>query len=101
MVRGTTPTHRFGLPVSASLISRLRLIYIQNNQIVLKKTESDMTVEDDTWSVKLTQEETFLFAAGIAEVKFRGKTIGGDVLSNDPEKPIRFVVFDSGDDEVL
>lgn len=61
MYRGTTPTHKFVLPFDCSLVGEIRVIYKQDDEIILEKKTSDCSLEDCTVCVDLTQEETFLF----------------------------------------
>lgn len=58
MIRGTTPTHIFELPIAASLIKEARITYQQGDEVVFEKTEADCTFADKSISVKLTQEDT-------------------------------------------
>ena len=57
MRRATTPRHEFTLPIDSTMIFKFLLTYTQDNKIILEKTESDMTVNGNVWSVELTQEE--------------------------------------------
>lgn len=61
MIRGTTPTHYFTLPFDTDKVKEIKIIYAQEEQIVLEKTIDDCTLEGNTASVKLTQEDTLLF----------------------------------------
>lgn len=87
MRRATTPTHSFTLPFDSSMVSRFLLTYQQRGQTVLEKTEDDMTVEGNTWSVKLTQEETKLFSPALdVTAQIRILTPGEDALASDTMK---------------
>ena len=61
MIRGTTPTHTFNIPFEASDIEAARIIYAQNDKEIFTKTVADCSLNGNSISVKLTQEETFLF----------------------------------------
>jgi hypothetical protein len=61
IIRGTTPTHDFGLPYPKELIKDIRLAYVQNKKVVFVKQKSDCHIQDETLSVVLTQEETLSF----------------------------------------
>ena len=63
MIRGSTPTHVFRLPISTELIKALRITYVQKQKTVLEKTEQDVTMDGTTISLRLTQEETLAFNA--------------------------------------
>lgn len=84
MRRGTTPTHTFTLPFDVSMISKLHIIYAQNEQVVLTKSESDATLDGNTVVVKLSQEETLLFdCKRNTEVQVRVLTLGGEAITSD------------------
>lgn len=83
MIRGTTPSHTFTLPFSADIISKMRIIYKQNDDIILVKTLDDCAVDGNTFSYKLTQEETLLFDSEIkVDIQVRVLTTGNDSLAS-------------------
>ena len=102
MIRGTTPTHVFKIPLDVSLIEKLRVSYAQDGKVLITKQNSDqnVTLEGETVKVRLTQEETLLFdhSKSIAYVQIRVKTTGGEVLSS---RIMNFNVFEALNDEVL
>ena len=61
MIRGTTPTHIFNLPIETRLISEIRVTYAQDDNILLTKTKSQCEIQEKAVIIKLTQEETFKF----------------------------------------
>lgn len=63
MRRTSTVAHYFVFPVDAVNISNVLITYSQRGVIILEKTEADMTVKDNVWSVVLTQRETRRFIA--------------------------------------
>ena len=99
MIQGTTPTHTFTLPFDTSLLTSARIIYSQNEKIILKKELSDCECSGNTISCKLTQEETFLFVhPKTVQIQIRVLTDGGDALNSDIETvPCKMCL----DDEVL
>lgn len=81
MIRGTTPTHTFTLPFDSIMIAKARIIYSQNDNIVLTKTP---TIDGNTLSVKLTQEDTFkLNPNHSVEIQVRVLTPGNDSLASE------------------
>ena len=83
MIRGTTPTHIFTLPLETYLIDELKISYAQSHKEILSKSKNDCILEGNTIKVKLTQEETFLFdCEKNAQVQLRVKTIEGDVFGS-------------------
>lgn len=61
MIRGTTPTHIFNLPVDTSTLKEVRITYEQFQRAVIEKTETDVQMEGKTITLTLTQEETLKF----------------------------------------
>ena len=61
MIRGTTPLHTFTIPFDTGLIDKVRVIYSQNGQPVLKR--DNCTPAGNLIKVKLTQEDTLSFTA--------------------------------------
>lgn len=81
MRRGTTPTHTFTFPFSLDVIAKLRVIYKQDDSIVLVKTLDDCIVNGNSVSYKLTQEETLLFNSDrMVDIQIRALTAGNDSL---------------------
>lgn len=86
MIVGTTPTHTFNIPFDTSIMD-VRVIYAQNNNVVLTKIGEDCKVENKTVSVTLTQEDTFLFDhKSPVEIQLRILTSNGCVLASIPKK---------------
>ena len=46
ITRGTTPYHSFVLPLKTEDISEVYITYLQNNEIIVDKTISDVTIAD-------------------------------------------------------
>lgn len=58
MMPGTTPTHYFELPFDTSNVYQVRIIYKQDNEIIIKKTQDDCILDGSTIELTLTQEDT-------------------------------------------
>ena len=78
MIRGTTPTLQFVLPFAANIIDVLDIAFSQQlqpyapAQIVLDKNLSDCTLDGDTISLVLSQEDTLaLSSAQDVEIQLR------------------------------
>lgn len=81
MTRGTTPTHRFTLPVDADRASKIRVLYAQDGNPVLRLDTDRFALEGRTARVKLTQEETLKFdETKLVEIQLRVLTTDGDSL---------------------
>lgn len=81
MIRGSTPTHVFDLPISTDSIKSLRITYVQGAKTILEKTEQDASMGGESISVKLTQEETLGFEERCpVKIQLKVLTAGGDVL---------------------
>lgn len=61
MIKGTTPTHIFKIPLKADEIKTVEITYSQSDKEVLQKCTKDCLIEDEVISVMLTQEETLKF----------------------------------------
>ncbi|MBR5559014.1 MAG: hypothetical protein IKU72_02060 [Oscillospiraceae bacterium] len=84
MIRGTTPTHRFALPVGMENIKEVRVTYAQKGRPVLTKKNNDCSVEGRNLSVRLSQTDTFLFDPGHeVEIQLRILTPTGDALASE------------------
>lgn len=73
MTRYTTPTETFTLPddVDTSTLSGYEVVFMQDD-VTLIKTQDDCTLDEQTISVTLTQEETASFSKGRCNVQIRG-----------------------------
>lgn len=98
MTRGTTPTIKIKFPFAVASITQIRVYFMQGSETVLVKEETDCSFEDDTVSVPLTEEETFMFSPKKrCEIRCRFATGGvvGGIIS-------QFIdVYDTGSEEVL
>ncbi len=81
---GTTPTHTFEVPFPVDTIEDVRIVYAQAGEEVLAKEKCDCEMEGNQISVKLTQEDTFLFNPKLcAEAQIRVLTVSGEALASD------------------
>lgn len=82
MIRGTTPTHIFELPFQAKILDEVKVSYAQAKEVVVEKDTEDCTLEENTITVKLTQEETLRFSPiGNVDVQLKVKTSDSTVLA--------------------
>lgn len=88
MRRYTTPKHIYKMPFDTSVIAKVRIIYAQNEVIILTKEASDCKIEADTVTVILSQEETALFDCKkqFTEIQMHILTTGGQSLVSKPLK---------------
>lgn len=99
MMKGTTPTHVFTLPVNVDVIKTIRIIYAQGGVERVTKSTEDCTMEGNRVTVKLTQEDTFAFMEDeCVEVQVRVLTTSGDALAS---RIIRVHCRECLSDEVL
>lgn len=97
--RGTTPTHTIGVPPEVGLIAKARVVYAQDGKAVFKKENESCTIEEDSVSVKLTQEDTLsLTCSKTCEIELHVLTPGNDSIISEP---IVAVVTKCLDNEVL
>ncbi|WP_277017639.1 hypothetical protein [Absicoccus porci] len=99
MRRGTTPTITCTLSTDIDLAEceLIRVIIRQGGHVKLIKEADDITIQDKTISVRLSQEETFAFYQGSADIQVRIKA--SDAVYATGIKSIR--VDTSLDEEVL
>ena len=98
MIRATTPTHIFTFPDNPNTYDAILITYKQN-EIVLEKEKPDLTIDGNTASVMLTQEETKLFTPdALVKVQVRVAYNGGEAFAS-PVTVLR--VEDVLNDEVL
>lgn len=88
MTRGTTPTLQFVLPFEANIIDVLDIAFAQQlqpyvpAQIVLDKSLSDCTIDGNTVSLVLSQEDTLaLSSAQDVEIQLRILSNGSALAS--------------------
>ena len=101
MYRASTPTHRFGIPMSRESIADFLLTYADANtgEIIVEFTMKNAKFDDEHYfTVTLTQEQTNKFSTGIAEVQLRVKGKNGRVV---PSKVRYLDVHKVLNDEVL
>lgn len=99
MKRLTTPKLSFQIPLERSLVKSARISFKQTDELVLVKENDDLKWEDNAIILKLSQEETKKFNAGIMEIELHVLTTEGDSFII--EEPIRVLVKDVLNDEVL
>ena len=88
MIRGTTPTHIFNLPIATKTIKEVRVTYAQNGKTVVEKTETDVTMTSAAIRLKLSQEDTLKFAVTVpVQVQLKVLTTGDVVMAS----PIKMV----------
>lgn len=77
MIRLTTPTHAFRLPISSEDIDQVQITYVQKGRVVLSKSKNDCTLEGNIVKVSLSQSETMLFAQGALLIQINVLTLDG------------------------
>lgn len=83
MIRGTTPTHIFNLPMRTEPIKEVRITYKQGDSVQIDKTEADVTMTSSSIKLTLRQEDTLQFLANVpVQVQLKVLTVGGAVLAS-------------------
>lgn len=99
MIRGTTPTHIFETSLDTSLIQKVKIIYSQDDKVILEKKTDDCEILPGMIKTKLTQEDTFKFdCTKYVYVQIRVLTLGNEAIASCP------ILVDAGkclDEEVL
>lgn len=82
---GTTPTHTFNIPKEIyDKIKEVKITYQQNQDIILEKRTKDCDIKDGKITVRLTQDETFLFdqTKSFVYIQIRVLTTGNDCFKS-------------------
>ncbi len=81
MIRGTTPTHKFNIPFDTSDVAKVKVIYAQDDEILIVKGTDECVLEGNTITVTLSQQETFEFEYGKSlQIQLRILTNSGQSL---------------------
>lgn len=84
MRRGTTPTHTFTIPFDTAMVDKIEIVYAQGDMEVLRKGTEDCTLEGQTITTQLTQNDTFLFnTANNVQIQLRIMDKDGNVFGSD------------------
>ena len=70
MRRGSTPTNTFTVDIDLRQAT-VYVSYSQGGQVVVEKTNADLTIEESSIEVKLTQEDTLAFGLGEVYIQIR------------------------------
>lgn len=99
MIRGSTPTHFFTLPFDTEIIDKVKVIYAQEDNVILTKEKESCDFEGKIIRVKLSQLDTFKFEENkLVQIQLRILTTDGNALVS---KIQLFSVEKCLDDEVL
>ena len=83
MYRATTPHQVFKFPVEVANFTQILITYSQNKTKIINKTIDDLTLEGNTASFYLTQEETNMFKPCMpVYIQVRVMTEEGQVLAS-------------------
>ena len=122
ITRGTTPYHSFVLPLKTEDISQVYITYLQNNEVILDKSISDIEIADIEneyenasmnepledfvpsceLTIHLTQEDTLKFhfypaaEKNVAVVQIRVLTTEGEAYASEPIHERIFGVLKEG-----
>jgi hypothetical protein len=82
---GATPTHTFELPFEVATIKAAEIVYKQHGEIILTKALESCNCDINILTLRLTQEETFLFDENsTVAMQMRVLTKDGEVIPSDP-----------------
>lgn len=85
MIPFTTPKHTFRFGWSASLFTKVRIVYKQDDIVVLEKELNDCVVDGNSLILRLSQEDTAKFKNNIkAKVQVHYETTVGVVGATPP-----------------
>lgn len=91
MVRGSTPKHTFYMPFDIPDGACVRIVYAQNDVVIVEKTATDCGISGSEVTTMLTSEETLKFDCSPhfhngkkepypVEIQIGIKTISGDKI---------------------
>ena len=98
MIRGTTPTDTFTVGIDLTPAAVINITYKQDDKVVIKKTIEDITADEHTLTVTLTQQETLALAPKEVSIMIRAKFPDGKVVNSNPM--INWVI-DNQEEEVI
>lgn len=107
IIRGTTPIHYFDFPFEATDVQQLSIVYKQNKEIKIRKALEEVSFDENSLIVNLSQEDTFSFdGVGIPSIPSKSLVLiqikvmlkDGSIFVSDPMKER---VFDICDEEVM
>ncbi len=99
MIRATTPTFIFRLPIDCSKITKAEVTLSQSGENKLTKQTEDCLMNDKKLTVTLSQEETLLFSdKADVQTQLRILTSDGKVFAS---QVFSVPVIDSLSEEVL
>jgi hypothetical protein len=83
MIRGTTPTLQFILPLDTSQLAEAFVTIAQNGVVVIDKQLSDCECSQNGLTTKLTQEETLKLECDcVSEIQIRARTLDGNAIAS-------------------
>lgn len=93
-LRGSTPTHTWNNLEVNLKDARVYATYSQSGKVIVDKTNEDMTITEDSITVRLAQEDTLKFKVGVVEIQFRyvfedGTSGGSRIFKTNAEKILK------------
>ena len=83
MIRGTTPTLEFVLPMDTGQLAEVFVTVSQDGSVVIDKQMKDLDLNGNKLSVRLTQEETLKLKSGcMAEIQIRARAVAGEAIAS-------------------
>lgn len=84
MRRGTTPTHKFTVPVDLRTAESVFITYKQpSGSRIIEKAKADMEISETEIIIELTQEDTLaLSTIGNVEIQCRAKYPDGKAIAS-------------------
>lgn len=83
MVRGTTPTLKFGIPFNRDAVEALYVTFDQAGSNVMEKKFDDVVLNDKEIILRLSQEDTLKLKEDVmVEIQVRVKTTDGGAFAS-------------------
>lgn len=82
MMRGTTPTLKFKLPVDAEWLDVLYITFQEEGKTIFEKKLEDCEKHGEYVHLRLTQEDTLKFSNDVVvDIQLRGRTKSNDAIA--------------------
>lgn len=83
MRRGTTPTHKFKVPIDLTEADEVYMTYKQDGTVKVEKTREDMEITAEEITLQLSQTDTLSFSTiGDVEIQCRAKFLDGSAVAS-------------------
>ena len=96
MIRGTTPTLTFTLPFDCSTLTKANIAFAQNGHVVLEKDLTECTVDGNTLTLTLSENDTLQLNSNhkVVEIQIRAAVGETRLASNIVQTTVNRILKD-------